>query len=212
LARRFRKGASLRIDDAQAKTRCPLDTRHSVDRPNGDPLEPTKTDHTACRVQVVITTHRYGCQARKFKVCLQFVRALLCLSLAVTSAPTAAFVVVPIDKPGEYLKWGPSNIAGTPGGVVTWGLLVAGTLGSSVCGSYCEGNSVDALPHFYATPERDNKTTLITLLSLQPAIQAAFEAWSAVADVQFEYVGVDDSLKPINDPTATSPQIRIGVY
>jgi hypothetical protein len=71
---------------------------------------------------------------------------------------------------------------------------------------------MDALPHFYATPERDNKTTPITLLSLQPVIQAAFDAWSAVADVQFEYVGVDDSLKPINDPAATLPMIRIGIY
>jgi hypothetical protein len=33
-----------------------------------------------------------------------------------------------------------------------------------------------------------------------------------VANVQFEYVGIDRSMKPVNDPTATSPQIRIGIY
>jgi hypothetical protein len=74
------------------------------------------------------------------------------------------------------------------------------------------GSSEDILPNFYATPGRDNRTTPTTLLSLQAALQAAFDAWSSVADVQFQYVGVDRSMKPINDPTATSPQIRIGVY
>ena len=74
------------------------------------------------------------------------------------------------------------------------------------------GKSVDSVPNFYATPERDNRTTPTTLLSLRAAIQAAFDTWSSVADVQFQYVGVDHSMKPINDPTATSPQIRIGVY
>jgi hypothetical protein len=117
-----------------------------------------------------------------------------------------------MDKPNEYLKWGASHVAGTPGGVVTWGFLAAGTPGSRACGNYCVGNSVDTLPNFYATPERDNRTTPTTLLSLRAAIQAAFDAWSSVADVQFRYVGVDHSMKPINDPTATSPDIRIGVY
>lgn len=151
-------------------------------------------------------------RAQTLKVRAHFVCRLFCLLLTAASAPTPAFVVVPTDEPNEYLKWGPSHIAGTTGGVITWGFLAAGTPGSSTCGSYCIGNSVDMLPNFYATPERDNRTTPTTLLSLQAAFQAAFDAWSSVADVQFQYVGVDHSMKPINDPTTRSPQIRIGVY
>ncbi len=117
-----------------------------------------------------------------------------------------------MDKPSEHLKWGPSHVAGTPGGVVTWGFVAADRPGSSASCSYCLGDSVDVLPNFYATPERGNRTTPTTLLSLRADIQAAFDVWSSMADVQFQYVGVDRSMQPINDPTATSLQIRIGVY
>ena len=140
--------------------------------------------------------------------CSSFVLAMLLLA----AAPTHAFEVVPTEKPGEYLKWGPSKLAGTGGGRVTWGFVAAGTPGSDYCGKYCAGTSLDRLPNFYPSPRVDNKTLARTLSSLQPIFQAAFDAWSAVADVQFQYVGIDESLKAVNDPSATSPMIRIGIW
>jgi hypothetical protein len=134
------------------------------------------------------------------------------LWLAATATPSSAFVVVPLERDGEYLKWGPSLRAGTHGGIVTWGILAADTPGSSACGDYCAGTSLDRLPHFYATPEHDNRTTSIRVESLQSTQQAAFDAWSAVADIQFQYLGIDHSLRPIDDPAATSPMIRVGAF
>jgi hypothetical protein len=132
------------------------------------------------------------------------------LVLAITRA--SAYEVVPRGGPNEYLKWGASKAAGTPGGVVTWGFLEAGTPGSAYCSIYCEGLSSSVLPNFYADPRNSNTTSPLALVSLRDVIQSAFDTWSSVADVQFQYVGVDGSLKPINDPTATSPMIRIGAY
>jgi hypothetical protein len=132
------------------------------------------------------------------------------LVLAITRA--SAYEVVPRGGLNEHLKWGASNAAGTPGGVVTWGFLDAGTPGSAYCGIYCEGLSSSVLPNFYADPRKSNTTSPLALVSLQDVIQSAFATWSSVADVQFQYVGVDGSRKPINDPTATSPMIRIGAY
>jgi hypothetical protein len=154
-----------------------------------------------------------SCKALKISKALTAIVRVLTSSLLFMAANLAcAFVVVPTDKPNEYLKWGPSRIAGTTGGVVTWGFLAAGTPGSSYCGNYCKGNSEDALPNFYSTPDSTNRVISITLLSLQPVIQAAFDAWSSVADVQFRYIGIDNSLKAINDPTAMSPMIRVGIW
>jgi hypothetical protein len=146
------------------------------------------------------------------KTCCSLWLALIGSLLILVVAPTHAFRVVPAERPNEYLKWGDSHRAGTGGGVVTWGFVAAGTPGSSYCSNYCGGTSLGALPHFYATPDTDNTTKPITLVGLQPVFQAAFDAWSGVANVQFRYVGVDDSLKAINDPTVTSPMIRIGVW
>jgi hypothetical protein len=124
----------------------------------------------------------------------------------------SAYEVIPTGRPNEYRKWGPSNLAGTCGGVVTWGFLAAGTPGSRYCGIFCEGRSSDSLPNFYTNPETSNTASAVTLVSLQPVVQSAFDTWSSVADIQFRYVGVDTSMKPINDPTALSPMIRIGAY
>jgi hypothetical protein len=120
--------------------------------------------------------------------------------------------VTPGLQPGEWLKWGASGLAGTPGGEVTWGFVAEGTPGSDYCGHYCRGTSLAALPNFYPNPDRDNGTAPMTLSGLQPVFQAAFNAWSAVADVQFRYAGIDDSRRPINDTAATRPMIRIGIY
>ena len=127
------------------------------------------------------------------------------------AASAQAFVVNPVGG-GDYTKWGASNAAGTPGGVVTWGFMAAGTPGSAYCGTSCPGTSSLTLPNFYATPASNNTTTPLNVLSLQATLQSVFDEWSAVANVQFQYAGIDNSLKPINDPTATSPMIRIGAF
>lgn len=142
---------------------------------------------------------------------MRFVAALGVL-LSASGGPARAFVVVALETPGEYLKWGPSHVAGTPGGVVTWGFLAAGTPGGGACGHYCAQPSVDALPNFYPAPERHNRAAPATLHRLQPAFQAAFDAWSEVADVQFRYVGIDDSRRPVNDARAVASMIRIGAF
>jgi hypothetical protein len=132
--------------------------------------------------------------------------------LGLPAERTGAFEVVSTGTPNEYLKWGSTHQAGSSGGVVTWGLVSVGTPGSSYCSIFCVGESTDVLPNFYATPDINNTTTPVTLAALEPVIEQAFAAWSAVADVEFRYVGEDRSLKPVNDPTAASPMIRIGIW
>lgn len=122
-----------------------------------------------------------------------------------------AYVVIPVGGT-DYNKWGASLAAGTPGGVVTWGFMAAGTAGSSYCGDACPDSSVLGLPNFYADPASSNTTSELSLLDLQPTLQAAFDKWGDVANVQFQYVGVDNSGLAINDPAATSPMIRIGAF
>lgn len=132
--------------------------------------------------------------------------------MALCLEPTKAFEVVPTGKPNEYLKWGASRQAGTSGGVITWGFVSARTPGSRYCGNFCVGESSDTLPYFYATPDVNNATIPLALAELQSDVQQAFDAWSSVADVTFRYVGEDRSLKAVNDPTATSPMIRVGIW
>jgi hypothetical protein len=140
------------------------------------------------------------------------VRAMACaVGLALGAGAADAYTVNPVGG-GDYTKWGASNAAGTPGGVVTWGFLAAGTPGSSYCGDACIGTSTLTLPNFYATPGSNNTLSSVSLLSLQPVFQAALDKWSAVANVQFQYVGIDNSLNAINDPAATTPMIRIGAF
>lgn len=131
---------------------------------------------------------------------------------AMQAASSCAFEVVSAGSPGEYLKWGASKRAGTSGGEVTWAFVAAGTPGSAHCSPYCPGESLGALPHFYPSPRTDNQTAAMPIEHLQPIFQAAFDAWSAVADVRFRYLGVDDSLAPIEGPAAPVPMIRIGIW
>lgn len=138
--------------------------------------------------------------------------ALAAAALLGAAMPACAYEVVLADRPGEYLKWGPSRRAGTSGGEVTWGFVAAGTPGSDYCSVYCPGESVDALPHFYPAPQLDNATQAKAIESLRPIFQAAFDAWSSVADIRFRYVGIDTSRRPIDDPASRSPMIRIGIW
>jgi hypothetical protein len=146
-------------------------------------------------------------------------RALLAVACATACVPLHAFEVVPtdlspppVDDHAPVLKWGPSAIAGTTGGVVTWGFVSEGTPGGRGCGWYCDGDSIGALPHFYPAPGCHNETRSLPLALLQPIFEAAFAAWSAAADIHFRYVGVDASRRAPGDPAAQEPMIRIALY
>jgi len=137
---------------------------------------------------------------------------LVAASLVGLAHGASAYEVVPAQRRGEYLKWGASRQAGTAGGEVTWGFVAAGTPGSEYCGDLCPGPSLGELPNFYPEPERSNLARSLGLEQLQPVFQAAFDAWSAVADIRFRYVGVDTSMRAIGDPDSKSPMIRIGIW
>ena len=138
--------------------------------------------------------------------------AALALAGAAVGLPARAFSVIPLEAPGEVLKWGASHAAGSPGGEVTWGFVAAGTPGSPACLPYCAGDSLDRLPHHYPAPTLGNRTEPLPLARLHEAFQAAFDAWSAVADIRFRYLGVDESRRPFDDPAAGAPMIRIAVF
>lgn len=137
---------------------------------------------------------------------------LLAFALCTASPRTCAYSLAPTGTDGEYLKWGPSQTAGTPGGVVTWGLVAPGTAGSESCLPYCAGASAGYLPNYYPTPATSDVPAPLSLLSLQKVFQTAFDTWSSVADIQFRYVGLDRSLSPINAIAAESPMIRIAIF
>ena len=136
---------------------------------------------------------------------------LLTLALLACAGATQAYTVIP-QGGGNYSKWPSAGAAGTPGGLVTWGFIAAGTPGSVYCGAACPGSSTLTLPNFYADPANNNTTTPLSLLNLQAPLQAAFDKWSAVAQVQFQFVGIDNSGLAINDPAAIVPMIRVGAF
>ena len=137
--------------------------------------------------------------------------SLLALALLACAGVAQAYTVIP-QGGGNYNKWPTAGAAGTPAGVVSWGFIAAGTPGSAFCGAACPGSSTLSLPNFYADPANSNATTSLSLLALQAPLQAAFDKWSAVANVQFQFVGVDNSGLAINDPAAIVPMIRVGAF
>ena len=118
-----------------------------------------------------------------------------------------AFSVFPIDA-AQSLKWG-SNVNGTPGGIVTWGFIPSGTQGDpSYCGAACAGQSLSSI-NIENFP--NGGYTLTALTDLSSRITAAFDKWSAVADIHFVGPNADGGLA-INNAGAIAPQIRIGVF
>ncbi len=114
--------------------------------------------------------------------------------------PTA--VSATIWAPGSFLlsepfvlgstspgKWG-GPVMGTPGGTVTWSLMPTGTS----CAAEFAGCSITGLSSFMP-------------VGFLTSIQAAFSAWSAVANITFMQV-VDDGA-PLDAPT-TGGDIRLG--
>lgn len=131
------------------------------------------------------------------------------LGLALTSGEAIGFSVFPIDAT-HSLKWG-DNTNGTPGGVVTWSLIPAGTPGDAYCGTACPGSSLDAI-NIENSP--GGGYTLTPLASLEASIEAVLDRWAAVANITFAKLGADSGVA-INDPAAVpnaTGQIRIGVF
>jgi hypothetical protein len=129
--------------------------------------------------------------------------------LAWTSGSALAFSVFELDAT-HSLKWG-DNLNGTPGGVVTWSFIPAGTAGSGYCGTACPGVAVDSI-NMEISP--GGGFTSVSLTSLESYITAAMNTWAAAANISFVKVG-SDSGAAINDPGAVPPatgQIRIGVF
>ena len=126
-----------------------------------------------------------------------FLRVALTTAAAMAAVacagPAAAYNVFPLG-PGEALKWG-SNSVGTTGGVVTWSLMPDGTeLDPSTAGLGMSGNS-------------DLSSVFAQVGGSAPAlasIQQAFNAWSAVADIQFVQVAESGSL-PLGAPYGGAP-------
>jgi hypothetical protein len=110
-----------------------------------------------------------------------------------------------------YLKWGNDNHAGTPGGIVYWSFVPAGTAGSAYCTSACPGLSTDSI-EMEVSP--GGGFALKKLSDLEPEIEAMLARWSAYSGIRFVKV-TSDSGVPIDDPSAIPPatgQIRIGVF
>ena len=117
-------------------------------------------------------------------------------SLACAGA-AQAYNVIP-QGGGNYNTWPTASAAGTPG--------------SAYCGAARPGSSTLTLPNFYADPANSNTTTPLSLLDLQAPLQAAFDKWSAVAHVQFQFVGIDNSGLAVNDPAAIIPTILVDAF
>lgn len=139
-------------------------------------------------------------------------RSALLLWLWPSLAATAALLLAG-DAPAynffpfgndQALKWG-SNDLGTPGGVVTWSLIPDGTaLDPLVAGFNWSGTS--DLASVYAQVGGQ--------AAALDAIQAALDAWSSAADIQF--VQVEESgglaLGAATAGTAVVGHIRIGAF
>jgi hypothetical protein len=124
-----------------------------------------------------------------------------------------AYVANPYASGSEtlYLKWGNDNHAGTPGGIVYWSFVPAGTAGSAYCTSACPGVSTDSI-EMEVSP--GGGFALKKLSDLEPEIGAMMARWSAYSGIRFVKVPSDSGV-PIDDPSAISPatgQIRIGVF
>jgi hypothetical protein len=129
--------------------------------------------------------------------------------LAWTSGSALAFNVFELDAT-HSLKWG-DNLNGTPGGVVTWSFIPAGTAGDATyCGTACPGLAGDSI-QIEKSPSGGFDT--ISLTSLESYITAAMNTWASAANISF--VKVSDSGAAVNsesDDPPTTGEIRIGVF
>lgn len=123
--------------------------------------------------------------------------------LATLAAPAAAFNIFPFGE-SQALKWG-DNALGTPGGIVTWSRMPDGTgLDPLVAGFGWSGTS--DLASVYAQVGGE--------AAALAAIEAAFAAWSAVADIEFVEIEESGALAfgAAEPGSAVVGQIRIGAF
>jgi hypothetical protein len=126
------------------------------------------------------------------------------LAAAVLLAGDAlAYNVFPFGN-DQALKWG-SNDLGTPGGVITWSLIPDGTAFDPLVAGFNWSGTSD-LASVYAQVGGQ--------AAALDAIQAAFDAWSSAADIQFVQVEESGSLAlgAATAGTAVVGQIRIGAF
>ena len=120
------------------------------------------------------------------------------------AAGATAFNVFPFGL-DEALKWGPSNQIGTPGGIVTWSFIPDGTALDPLVSSFGWSGTSD-LASVYAQVGGE--------AAARAALEAAFAAWSAVADVDFVRIDETGSL-PLGAATAGTAvvgHIRVGAF
>lgn len=119
------------------------------------------------------------------------------------AGPAPAFNVFPFGE-DQALKWG-DNTLGTPGGIVTWSRMPDGTPLDPLVVPFGWSGTSD-LASVYA--QVGGETAALA------AIEAAFAAWSAVADIEFVEIEESGSLAfGAADPgSAVVGQIRIGAF
>lgn len=135
--------------------------------------------------------------------------SLLVVALTGTfSAPARAYNLFgPYDWGGgdvAYYKWGDMLDVPSPGGTITWSLMPNGTTVHALAPGGFSGTS--------------NLTSVFNQVGGEAAalamIQSAFDNWSSVANIYFEYVGYDDGT-PFGAPKAPGQdigEIRIGAF
>jgi hypothetical protein len=140
---------------------------------------------------------------------MKWMREMTGAVLLALSGAASAYSVFPIDGT-HSLKWG-DNLNGTPGGVVTWSYLPAGTSGSAYCGTACPGASGDSI---FIENSPGGGFTATPLTSLESYITSAMGKWAAAANISFVKLGSDSGVA-INDPSAApaaTGHIRIGAF
>lgn len=130
-------------------------------------------------------------------------RALALCGPLLLAGPALAYNIFPYGD-DQALKWG-DNTIGTPGGVVTWSLMSDGTtLDPSTAGLGISGSS-------------DLSSVFAQVGGATPALAAisqAFDAWSALANVQFVQVAEAGALPfgAAYGSAAVVGHIRIGAF
>jgi hypothetical protein len=131
--------------------------------------------------------------------------AMISSLLAGMATPASAYNVYafPFGLETGYARWN-GHHAGPPGGVVTWSLMPTGTTRHAAAPAYIQGTS--NLAGVFAQVGGDASALAL--------IEQAFNHWEQVANIQFEYLGVDTGV-PFAAPYAEGQQlgdIRIGGF
>ena len=119
------------------------------------------------------------------------------------AGPALAFNVFPFGE-DQALKWG-DNTLGTPGGIVTWSFMPDGTAIDPLVAHFGWSGTSD-LASVYAQVGGE--------AAARAAIEAAFAAWSSIADIKFVEIEESGSLPfaAAAPGSAVVGQIRISAF